>query len=84
MVIKASTRQVHIKPESQPGRSLVTDRDLTTVVVTDHDLIGVMVMDRDLIGVVVTDCDLTEVVVTYRDLRAWIIFNCSSSHIIKV
>ena len=37
-LIKAPTRQVQIKLESQPGGSLVTDRDLTRLVVTDHDL----------------------------------------------
>ena len=48
VVIKAPTRQVQIEPESQRGRSLVTVRDLTSVVVTDRDLTGVVVADRDL------------------------------------
>ncbi|KAH9742748.1 O-methyltransferase ZRP4 [Citrus sinensis] len=52
------------------GRSLVTVRDLTSVVVTDRDLTSVVVTDRDLTSVVVTDLDLTGVVVADRDLGA--------------
>ncbi|KAK9218156.1 hypothetical protein WN943_006792 [Citrus x changshan-huyou] len=37
VVIKAPTRQVQIKLESQPGGSLVTDRDLTRLVAYEYE-----------------------------------------------